>query len=232
MHVPSRVLTSRVIVLIVILALIAAGIAFAARVPEIARGFCGQAGITLLPDTLQHGICDSSPQTKFPSDASAQGASSFNTPSPRGISCPLTAKPGTPITISWSCGSSSLFAVAGFSLADKSATSAIVTPTASSSVYGIQCANGYQDVCSIDTANPQVRIWADPARVRLGARANIFWAAEDVQSCHVTGPSFDETGVSGGSATVPITTATTFTATCITNASTTVSASVRVDFAQ
>jgi hypothetical protein len=222
----------RVIALIVIIALIATGIAFAPAIPQIARGFCGQAGIALLPDALQHGICDAMPQTQFPADAGQQGVSSFTTPRARGISCPLTAKAGTPVTISWSCGASSLFAVAGFSLADKSATSAVVTPTASSSVYGIQCANGYQDICSIDTAHPQVRIWADPPRVRLGARANIFWAADDARSCHVTGPSFDETGTSGGSATVPITTATTFTAACVTNASTTISASVQVDFAQ
>jgi hypothetical protein len=111
-------------------------------------------------------------------------------------------------------------------------TSTTVVPTPGNDVYGIQCNDGYQNFCTIDLANSQMRIWAEPAHVRLGARANIFWSAPGAQSCHVTGPSFDEIGVSGGAATVPITTTTIFTLNCITNASTTESMNVKVDLAQ
>ncbi|KKW24782.1 MAG: hypothetical protein UY70_C0024G0008 [Candidatus Kaiserbacteria bacterium GW2011_GWB1_52_6] len=63
---------------------------------------------------------------------------------------------------------------------------------------------------------PQVDIWAVPTTVSLGARTAIFWNSRNVSECLVISPdgNFHETRLSGGAATVPITTATTFTISC------------------
>jgi len=65
---------------------------------------------------------------------------------------------------------------------------------------------------------PEVEIWAVPERVSLGARTSIFWNTKGVESCTVTSPdgSFEEQTLSGGSATVPLTGATTFVISCLT----------------
>lgn len=61
-----------------------------------------------------------------------------------------------------------------------------------------------------------VDIWASPAAVPLGTRTSIFWKAEGgAVSCKVSGPSFTQSGLSGGSATVPISGSSTFTAVCL-----------------
>jgi hypothetical protein len=63
-----------------------------------------------------------------------------------------------------------------------------------------------------------VEIWAEPSVVSLGSRTTIFWDTSGVAECSETSSdgNFSESTLSGGSATVPITGATTFTITCLT----------------
>lgn len=70
---------------------------------------------------------------------------------------------------------------------------------------------------STSTVPPKVDIWAVPAKVNLGARTSIFWNTQGVTQCTETSPdgSFSQTSLSGGASTVPITTATTFTISCL-----------------
>lgn len=61
-----------------------------------------------------------------------------------------------------------------------------------------------------------VDIWASPTAVPLGTRTSIFWKAEGgAVSCKVSGPSFTQSGLSGGSATVPISGSSTFSVVCL-----------------
>lgn len=62
---------------------------------------------------------------------------------------------------------------------------------------------------------PAVDVWASPASVPLGTRTRIFWASQGVQNCTVTGPSFSQSALSGGAATVPISGASIFTVVCV-----------------
>lgn len=62
--------------------------------------------------------------------------------------------------------------------------------------------------------NPQAKIWAQPAAVRLGSRTSIFWTSADVQSCAVTGPSFTANTLAGGASTVPLSGEATYTIKC------------------
>ncbi len=63
----------------------------------------------------------------------------------------------------------------------------------------------------------RVDIWAVPPSVALGARTTIFWNTENVTNCTETSPdgSFQQTSLSGGAATVPLTESTTFTISCL-----------------
>lgn len=67
------------------------------------------------------------------------------------------------------------------------------------------------------TVPAKVAIWAVPAKVSLGSRTSIFWNTQGVTSCTETAPdgSFSQSSLSGGASTVPITTATTFTISCL-----------------
>ncbi|MDO8514445.1 MAG: hypothetical protein Q7S50_02795 [bacterium] len=67
------------------------------------------------------------------------------------------------------------------------------------------------------TIQAKVDIWAVPATVSLGSRTSIFWNTQGVTNCTETSPdgSFNQSSLSGGSATVPIISATTFTISCI-----------------
>jgi hypothetical protein len=63
----------------------------------------------------------------------------------------------------------------------------------------------------------QVQIWAVPSSVPLGARTSVFWNTQGVTQCTESSPdgSFNEASLSGAAATVPITSATTFTISCL-----------------
>lgn len=65
---------------------------------------------------------------------------------------------------------------------------------------------------------PEVDIWTVPPRVPLGSRTSVFWNAKGVDSCAITSPdgSFNESTLTGGAATVPLTGPTTFTISCLT----------------
>ena len=81
------------------------------------------------------------------------------------------------------------------------------------------------------TVEPKVDIWAVPAKVNLGARTSIFWNTQGVTQCTETSPdgSFSQTSLSGGASTVPITTSTTFTISCLAPDGTHMSDYVTVD---
>ncbi len=81
--------------------------------------------------------------------------------------------------------------------------------------------------------HPQTVIWASPAKVPLGGRTSVLWNSKDVASCRVTSSdgSFDESLISGGGSTVPITAATTFTVLCQVGDGSTITDSVVVDLA-
>lgn len=64
------------------------------------------------------------------------------------------------------------------------------------------------------TGEPEVDVWATPDTVPLGTRTSVFWVSENVVACTVKGPSFEQNGISGGAATVPIAVDSTFTAVC------------------
>ncbi len=68
------------------------------------------------------------------------------------------------------------------------------------------------------TGKPKVDIWAVPESVSLGFRASIFWNTKNVDSCAISssGGNFNESKLSGGAATVPLTNDTTFTVSCTT----------------
>jgi len=84
---------------------------------------------------------------------------------------------------------------------------------------------------STPTIPPQVSIWAVPASVPLNTRTSIFWNTQGVTSCTESSPdgSFNQSSLSGGSATVPIVGATTFTISCIDTAGNPVTGYVTVN---
>jgi hypothetical protein len=63
----------------------------------------------------------------------------------------------------------------------------------------------------------RVDIWAVPASVPLGARTTVFWNTENVTNCTETSPdgNFNQTSLTGGAATVPLTGPTVFTISCL-----------------
>jgi len=78
---------------------------------------------------------------------------------------------------------------------------------------------------------PKVDIWAVPASVPLGGRTSIFWNTQGVTSCTETSPNggFNQNSLSGGAATQPITSATTFSISCLAPDGTPVTGSVTVN---
>lgn len=64
--------------------------------------------------------------------------------------------------------------------------------------------------------SPKVQIWAVPASVSIGSRTSVFWTTQGVSNCTETSPdgSFNQTSLSGGASTVPLTSATTYTISC------------------
>lgn len=64
---------------------------------------------------------------------------------------------------------------------------------------------------------PKVSIWASPASVPLATRTSIFWNTQGVTQCKETSPdgNFNQSSLSGGASTVPLTGPTTFTIACL-----------------
>ncbi|MDR3570743.1 MAG: hypothetical protein P4L81_00890 [Candidatus Pacebacteria bacterium] len=73
---------------------------------------------------------------------------------------------------------------------------------------------------STPSVPPQAVIWAVPASVPLGTRTSVFWNTQGVTQCTESSPdgSFSGTSLSGAAATVPITSATTYTISCLDSA--------------
>lgn len=85
----------------------------------------------------------------------------------------------------------------------------------------------------VPEVEPKVEIWAVPDKVPLGTRTSIFWNTRGVESCSITSPdgSFNETSLSGGAATVPLSGPTTFTISCLAPAGSPISDYVLVNLA-
>lgn len=81
------------------------------------------------------------------------------------------------------------------------------------------------------TVTPKVDIWAVPTSVTLGARTSIFWNTQGVTKCTETSPNggFNQSSLSGGAATQPITAATVFSISCLAPDGTPVTDSVTVN---
>lgn len=123
----------------------------------------------------------------------------------KGITCnPAIVRAGSPVALEWSCDRSRLVKTAGFKTTSGT-TRTLITPQGDAA-YGITCEDGFADICRVRVIRPRVAVWTEPAEVRLGSRAVIYWNTEDVigDSCVVRGPSFLERGASGGAATVAI----------------------------
>jgi len=69
----------------------------------------------------------------------------------------------------------------------------------------------------VQTVEAKVDVWAVPASVPLGARTSVFWNTQGVTNCTISSPdgSFNQSTLSGGASTVPLTTATTYTISCL-----------------
>ena len=78
---------------------------------------------------------------------------------------------------------------------------------------------------------PKVDIWAVPASVPIGGRTSIFWNTQGVTNCTETSPNggFNQSSLSGGAATQPITAATTFSISCLAPDGSPVTGSVTVN---
>lgn len=76
----------------------------------------------------------------------------------------------------------------------------------------------------------RAQIWAVPAQVSLGSRTSVFWTTENVTNCIETSPdgSFNQSSLSGGASTVPLTGPTTFSISCLDGAGNPVTNSVTV----
>jgi hypothetical protein len=80
-------------------------------------------------------------------------------------------------------------------------------------------------------AASRVQIWAVPASVPLDTRVSIFWNTQGVTDCTETSPdgSFNQTSLSGGAASQPLSGATTFTISCLDTGGNTVTDYVTVN---
>ncbi|MBI5457597.1 hypothetical protein HY971_02645 [Candidatus Kaiserbacteria bacterium] len=81
------------------------------------------------------------------------------------------------------------------------------------------------------TVTPKVDIWAVPTSVTLGARTSVFWNTQGVTKCTETSPNggFNQSSLSGGAATQPITAATVFSISCLAPDGTPITDSVTVN---
>lgn len=135
-----------------------------------------------------------------------------------GISCaPAIVRPGTEVTLSFSCApGEKVNGVSGFAIANNAVAETTVFPSQTTR-YAIRCSDASVYQCTVQVVNPRLSIVAEPQEVQLGARTVIRWQSEDVQedTCTVTGPSFSERGGYGAASTVPINDTSTFTYTCI-----------------
>lgn len=135
-----------------------------------------------------------------------------------GISCvPAIVRPGTEVTLSFSCApGEKVNGVSGFAIANNAVAETTVFPSQTTR-YAIRCSDAAVYQCAVQVVNPRLSIVAEPQEVQLGARTVIRWQSEDVQedTCTVTGPSFSERGGYGAASTVPINDTSTFTYTCV-----------------
>ena len=127
-------------------------------------------------------------------------------------SCSVMA--GSPVTLAWSCSSPSDTSTSGsFPTGGAKSGSAQVTPS-SSTTYTIQCnpSGSYASV-PVTVLNPQLNLSISPELVKLGQSLTVQWSAQNVQSCTVTGPGVNTSGLSG-SVSTPIYGRSLYTLTC------------------
>lgn len=127
--------------------------------------------------------------------------------------CTPATTPGGEAVIEWSCGSTIRSSGIGFETGGAPAGSVIVRPKQSTQ-YRLECARGGVRACVISVSSPRVDLVAHPARVALGARARLYWVAENVEACTLIGPGMNESGVRGSVTTNAILDSATFVITC------------------
>lgn len=122
----------------------------------------------------------------------------------------------------------SICTLRGFPVGQPAAKPVVKTTTTSS---GTSAKPATQTPPPAPYVKPKVDVWAVPESVRSGFRTSVFWQASGVSSCAIVSADglFNETGLSGHSASAPLTSATTFTMTCQTATSSPVVDKVTVD---
>lgn len=166
-------------------------------------------------------------ERKVRAPASVRDDSLIVTRPDKGISCiPGVVTTEKPITLSWSCGASSVVQTKGFTATTGGAKS--ITPS-SNATYGIVCADGFESSCAVRVIRPTAQIAARPALVRLGTRTTIYWRGVDMQSCSVSGPGVQASGLEGAVMTPPVNEVTTYSLVCARLDGATSTAHVSVD---
>lgn len=134
----------------------------------------------------------------------------------KGISCkPPVLRQGAQAAIEFSCGTGDrLLRTVGFRAGINDSRVSVYPQK--DTIYSIVCSNDFEESCQVKVVNPRIILVAEPAAVRLGARAIIRWETKDVEgeTCVIKGPSFSETGSYGAASTVPISGPSSYTATC------------------
>jgi hypothetical protein len=126
--------------------------------------------------------------------------------------CPDYIPIGQQATIEWNCvGSQS--SGSGFDTGGQSSGRVLIEPT-DTATYALRCANGGRAQCEIEVGKPRAQIVANPPRVQLGARTNIYWASEGAIDCTVSGPGMKEKGLRGAATSPAILGNVTYSITC------------------
>ena len=113
------------------------------------------------------------------------------------LSCPRSAAFNTPITIQWSCPDAQYSAGEGFSTNGAPTGSVQVTPNGETT-YRVDCSVGGSASCTVFAASPVAEIVAHPQSVPLSARTSVFWVADNVDRCVISGPNVRKEVAGGG----------------------------------
>ena len=92
----------------------------------------------------------------------------------------------------------------------------VSTPVLQQTPIQHQAATSSAPAVTTPSVPPKVDIWAVPASVPLATRTTIYWSTQGVTDCDVfsSDGNFNQSSLSGGAATVPLTGATMFTISC------------------
>lgn len=124
---------------------------------------------------------------------------------------------GDTVTLEWSCVNSDSSSGVNFSTGGAVSGGSEEQPTDDVS-YTLVCSNGGQATVNVTVLHPELSITAVPRLVRPGDTSTITWSTTNTNSCTVTGPNFNKTGLSGSQSSGPITHQSTYVLTCQTDA--------------